>query len=178
MITARLFARLREQAGRTTEELDLAGASVADVYSALRELHPALEANLSLIQPALNESFAEWTDAVKDGDEIAFIPPVSGGSEGGVLFEVTSEVLDARRLEAAVAHAGAGAICTFTGIVRDNSRGEEVTHLAGTRVAADGVSVFNPAFDVTPSRLIAAIVTERGIARAPYEASLATLCGR
>ena len=55
---------------------------------------------------------------------------------------------------------------------------EEVTHLAGTRVAADGVSVFNPAFDVTPSRLIAAIVTERGVARAPYEASLATLCGR
>ncbi|MDQ6789909.1 MAG: molybdenum cofactor biosynthesis protein MoaE [Candidatus Dormibacteraeota bacterium] len=129
MITARLFARLREQAGRTTEELDLAGASVADVYSALRERHPALEANLSLIQPALNESFAQWTDSVKDGDEIAFIPPVSGGSEGGVLFEVTSEVLDARRLEAAVAHAGAGAICTFTGIVRDNSRGEEVTHL-------------------------------------------------
>jgi methylthioribose-1-phosphate isomerase len=46
---------------------------------------------------------------------------------------------------------------------------DEVTHLAGSRVAAEGVRVFNPAFDVTPARLIAAIVTERGVARPPYE---------
>jgi methylthioribose-1-phosphate isomerase len=52
---------------------------------------------------------------------------------------------------------------------------EEVTHLAQRRVAAEGVSVFNPAFDVTPARYIAAIVTERGVARAPYERSLAAL---
>jgi methylthioribose-1-phosphate isomerase len=52
---------------------------------------------------------------------------------------------------------------------------EEVTHVKGTRVAAEGVSVFNPAFDVTPARYIAAIVTERGVARAPYEPSLAAL---
>jgi methylthioribose-1-phosphate isomerase len=50
---------------------------------------------------------------------------------------------------------------------------EEVTHLFGQRVAAEGVQVFNPAFDVTPARYIAAIVTERGVARAPYERSLA-----
>ena len=47
----------------------------------------------------------------------------------GVLFELTTAPLDARRLEAAVAHPGAGAICTFTGIVRDSSRGRSVTHL-------------------------------------------------
>ena len=52
---------------------------------------------------------------------------------------------------------------------------EEVTHLSGTRVAAEGVLVFNPAFDVTPARYIAAIVTERGVARAPYEQALAAL---
>lgn len=52
---------------------------------------------------------------------------------------------------------------------------DEVTHLAQRRVAAEGVSVFNPAFDVTPARYIAAIVTERGVARAPYERSLAAL---
>ena len=46
---------------------------------------------------------------------------------------------------------------------------DEVTHVAGSRVAAEGVRVFNPAFDVTPARLIAAIVTERGVARPPYE---------
>jgi methylthioribose-1-phosphate isomerase len=55
---------------------------------------------------------------------------------------------------------------------------EEVTHLGGKRVAAEGVQVFNPAFDVTPSRYIAAIVTERGVARAPYDLSLASLAAR
>jgi methylthioribose-1-phosphate isomerase len=51
----------------------------------------------------------------------------------------------------------------------------EVTHLGGARVAAEGVEVFNPAFDVTPARYISAIVTERGIARAPFEHSLPAL---
>ena len=54
----------------------------------------------------------------------------------------------------------------------------EVTHLAGQRIAPEGVQVFNPAFDITPARYIAAIVTERGVARAPYEASLAGLVSR
>jgi methylthioribose-1-phosphate isomerase len=52
---------------------------------------------------------------------------------------------------------------------------EEVTHLQGQRVAAEGVQVFNPAFDVTPSRYISAIVTERGVAKAPYRDSLLEL---
>jgi methylthioribose-1-phosphate isomerase len=51
----------------------------------------------------------------------------------------------------------------------------EVTHLAGARVAAEGVEVFNPAFDVTPARYISAIVTERGVARAPFDQSLSAL---
>ena len=55
---------------------------------------------------------------------------------------------------------------------------EEVTSLGGRRIAAEGVDVWNPAFDVTPSRLIAAIVTERGVARPPYEASLRALAER
>ncbi len=54
----------------------------------------------------------------------------------------------------------------------------EVTHLGGHRVAAEGASVFNPAFDVTPARYIAAIVTERGVARAPYEVSIPALADR
>jgi len=54
---------------------------------------------------------------------------------------------------------------------------EEVTHLLGQRVAPEGVSVFNPAFDVTPARYIAAIVTEKGVARPPYQDSLAALAG-
>jgi methylthioribose-1-phosphate isomerase len=52
---------------------------------------------------------------------------------------------------------------------------KEVTHHAGKQVAPDGVLVENPAFDVTPSKYIAAIITERGIARAPYGDSLREL---
>jgi len=51
----------------------------------------------------------------------------------------------------------------------------EVTHLGGTQIAPDAVRVENPAFDVTPSKVVAAFITERGVARAPYEESLAEL---
>lgn len=129
MITARLFARLREQAGTDCERVELTDATVADVYRALRARHPGLEPDHQLLRAARNQSFADWDEPVCDGDEVAFIPPVSGGSGSAALIELTSEPLDARRLETAVANPGAGAICTFTGVVRDNSRGESVTHL-------------------------------------------------
>lgn len=51
----------------------------------------------------------------------------------------------------------------------------EVTHIAGVRVVPDGVSVFNPAFDVTPNELVTAIITDRGVALPPYTESLARL---
>ena len=51
----------------------------------------------------------------------------------------------------------------------------EVTHLAGKQIAPDNVRVENPAFDVTPSKYVTAIITERGVARAPYQESLADL---
>jgi len=130
-VKARLFARLREQAGAEVETIELpAGSTVADVYEALRRAHPTLEPDRAAVRAALNQEFADWGAAVEDGDEVAFIPPVSGGTHGvGVLFELTNRPLDSKRMETAVAHKGAGAICTFTGIVRDNSRGQSVTHL-------------------------------------------------
>jgi methylthioribose-1-phosphate isomerase len=51
----------------------------------------------------------------------------------------------------------------------------EVTHMAGKRIAPEGVKVENPAFDVTPAKYISAIITERGVAKAPFEESLARL---
>jgi methylthioribose-1-phosphate isomerase len=53
----------------------------------------------------------------------------------------------------------------------------EVTHVKAVRLAPEGAKVFNPSFDVTPNHLIAGIITERGIARAPYSASLAAIAG-
>ena len=51
----------------------------------------------------------------------------------------------------------------------------EVTHVGSSRLTPEGARVRNPAFDVTPSKYVTAIITERGIARAPYEESLARL---
>jgi len=54
----------------------------------------------------------------------------------------------------------------------------EVTHIAGKQMVPDGVQIENPAFDVTPAKYVAAIITERGIARAPYTESLRQLAGQ
>jgi methylthioribose-1-phosphate isomerase len=53
----------------------------------------------------------------------------------------------------------------------------EVTHIAGKQMVPDGVSIENPAFDVTPAKYVAAIITERGIAREPYGESLSRMAG-
>jgi methylthioribose-1-phosphate isomerase len=53
----------------------------------------------------------------------------------------------------------------------------EVTHIQGVHIAPDGIKVANPAFDVTPNRYVTAIITEKGVARAPYEISLRELAG-
>lgn len=128
-VRVRLFARLRELAGADGFELELAdGATAADLYSELRRRAPELPAEPGSVRVAVNREFAGWEGVLQDGDEVALIPPVSGGSEA-VLIEITTAPLDARRLEAAVAHPGAGGICTFTGVVRDNARGRAVTHL-------------------------------------------------
>ncbi|MGA8619783.1 MAG: S-methyl-5-thioribose-1-phosphate isomerase [Candidatus Sulfotelmatobacter sp.] len=53
----------------------------------------------------------------------------------------------------------------------------EITHIAGKQMVPDGVSIENPAFDITPAKYVTAIITERGIARAPYDDSLRHLAG-
>lgn len=78
-IEVRFFARLRELAGVETEPMQLpAGSSVMDVYDALRAAHPSLPVRES-VRAALNQEFADWDARVSNGDEVAFIPPVSGG---------------------------------------------------------------------------------------------------
>jgi molybdopterin synthase catalytic subunit len=79
-IRIRLFARLRELAGDGgwTSELP-SGSSVADVWRAVTARHPALEPFGRSISAAVNEDFAPMHAAVQDSDEVAFLPPVSGG---------------------------------------------------------------------------------------------------
>jgi molybdopterin synthase sulfur carrier subunit len=78
-VRVRFFARLRELTGSETEDVKAsAGARVASVYAAMRAHHPALPPQEG-VRAALNHEFADWDDIVSDGDEVAFIPPVSGG---------------------------------------------------------------------------------------------------
>ena len=65
-----------------------------------------------------------------------------------------------------------------TGIPIEQRNGKEVTHIAGKQMVPDGVSVENPAFDVTPAKYVAAIITDKGVARAPYGESLRKLAGQ
>jgi molybdopterin converting factor subunit 1 len=130
-VHVRYFARLRELAGTDSETVEQVPvtSTLNELYRGLQRIHPALPDPES-VRVAVNQEFAEWSTGIPHGGEVAFIPPVSGGAHAvGVLFELTRDPLDARRLEAAVSHAGAGAICTFTGVVRDSSRGRSVTHL-------------------------------------------------
>jgi molybdopterin converting factor subunit 1 len=80
-VSVQLFARLRELAGRADVECEVAeGATIAAVWRALADRHPALAPYGSSVSCARNEDFARMTTPVADGDAIAFLPPVSGGT--------------------------------------------------------------------------------------------------
>ena len=124
-IHVRLFAALREQVGTSHVDLELPeGARVADVWPALA-LGGAEPSSLAF---ALNRAYADREDALSDGDEVALIPPVSGGIDHP-MAELTVEPIDLGRLIARVADPGAGAIATFLGTVRNVARGREVLWL-------------------------------------------------
>jgi molybdopterin converting factor subunit 1 len=79
-VTVRLFARLRELAGAGELSLDVAEpATVADVWAALTGAHPDLAPYAGAMSCAVNEEYARLATPVRDGDEVAFLPPVSGG---------------------------------------------------------------------------------------------------
>jgi molybdopterin converting factor subunit 1 len=80
-VTVQLFARLRELAGRSEWTCDVpAGATIADVWRHVASSHPDLAGFGGSVSCARNEDFARMTATVHDGDVIAFLPPVSGGS--------------------------------------------------------------------------------------------------
>jgi molybdopterin converting factor subunit 1 len=79
-VRVRLFAVLREAAGRGETELELpAGATPEDAWRALAEAHPALRARRPSLTAAVNRRYATFDEPLSDGDEVVFVPPVSGG---------------------------------------------------------------------------------------------------
>jgi molybdopterin synthase catalytic subunit len=117
-VRVRLFAGLRERAGWSEKELE-GIARVGDVWPALE-----LGEEPGGVLYAVNREYADSNQELRDGDEVALIPPVSGGA-----FRVTEEPLSLDAVVAEVADERAGGIATFTGTVRRQSRGREVQHL-------------------------------------------------
>jgi len=120
-INVLLFATLKDIVGRqrVTVTLPDAQATVADVRGALLALHPQIEANLKAAIAAVNQEYAFAEDAVRDGDEVAFFPPVSGGSgQHPEIFRLSEEPIDMNELVAAITIPATGAVCVFSGMVR------------------------------------------------------------
>jgi molybdopterin converting factor subunit 1 len=81
-VKVQLFARLRELAGRSECDCDVrAGATVEDVWRTLAAEYPGLAPFGRAVSCAINTDFARKTAEVRDGDHVAFLPPVSGGSD-------------------------------------------------------------------------------------------------
>jgi molybdopterin synthase catalytic subunit len=127
-VEIRFFAIIREIVGRSAERRQLTeGATAGDVFDELTREYPRLERMRPVTMMMVNKAYVTPAHELHDGDELALIPPVSGGAPPR--FSVQSEVLDPRLTESLVSHPGAGAIATFIGTVRDNGRGRAVTHL-------------------------------------------------
>jgi molybdopterin synthase catalytic subunit len=125
-LTILYFAGARDAAGASREELPLGAATVADLRRALAERHPALARILPRCRLAVNQTMADESDAIPDGAEVAVIPPVSGGAPS---CRIVDRPLELSEAVDAVRSLGRGAVVTFEGDVRAETKGRKVVRL-------------------------------------------------
>jgi molybdopterin synthase catalytic subunit len=129
-VTVRCFASVRELLGTEVLEVELEeGATLAVLKRRLAERAPDL-LRLPLAQ-AVNRHYAKPERVLEDGDEVAFIPPISGGDHESprCRFELVEGELDARALEAEARTDRDGAVVTFAGVTRNHNEGQAVADL-------------------------------------------------
>lgn len=132
-----LFATLKDLAGEKQVMLSLPenNSTVDSVRQMLIQQYPHISENLRAALAAVNEEFAFAGDTVKDGDEVAFFPPVSGGENAAFpeIIRLADAPIDHDELIAAITIPATGAVCLFSGMVRGQTRRDghlpEVTHL-------------------------------------------------
>ena len=132
VVSVRLFAGLRERAGASHVDVELPEpATVADLLAAM-ELAPR-----SCVA-AINREYADAAVRIAPGDEVALVPPVSGGDATVRRIRVTGEPLDVGALSAAVRDPRAGAVVLFEGVTREVPEldYEAYVEMAGERIAA------------------------------------------
>jgi MoaE-MoaD fusion protein len=139
-VSVRLFAILRERAGRDSVEIELPeGATVGDAFKRLAETPGLAELVERMpLRMAVNREYASEGAPISAGDELAVIPPISGGAPARTHARVTDDPLSADRLSAWVADPGAGAIVTFQGVTREVASldYESYREMAEERIAA------------------------------------------
>jgi len=126
-ITVKLFGSLREAAG--AKELALAlpeGTRAADVWAQLVADYPKIEPFAGRLAVSVNFEIGALESDLRDGDEVAFLPPVSGGAGSCSLSEGP---IDVGRVVARVSGPEMGGIVTFLGTVRNRARGRDIRHL-------------------------------------------------
>jgi molybdopterin converting factor subunit 1 len=125
-VTVIYFAAARDAAGVARERLDPPPATVGALRRQLLELKPGLRAVLERSRVAVDGQFAEDETPVRDGAEVAILPPVAGGAPA---YAVVDRPLRLDEVVDAVASTGCGGLVTFTGLVREQTRGRAVVRL-------------------------------------------------
>jgi MoaE-MoaD fusion protein len=125
------FGMLKDVVGRASEHCEFPpGANLRSVFDGFAARHPRLRELAPSIVMARNQEFAEPSAVLEEGDEVAFLPPVSGGSDRdaveantGNYFALTRSAIDVRALAARLMTGAEGAVITFEGTVRNNTKG-------------------------------------------------------
>jgi molybdopterin synthase catalytic subunit/molybdopterin converting factor small subunit len=134
------FGILKDICGRSEDKLDApAGADAGFVFDYYAGLHPGLEKMAQSIVIARNQEFTARSQRLEDGDEVALLPPVSGGASGnpaheiadpeGHYFALVRDPINLRALETRLLQGLDGASVTFQGVVRNNTRGRATVRL-------------------------------------------------
>jgi molybdopterin converting factor subunit 1 len=130
------FGQLKEIVGRAEDQADLAdGARLEDLFASYGERYPKLARFRTSVIGSINQSFAEWTSPLKAGDEVAFLPPVSGGAgtptaaRTEAIVELVRGVIRVAEISAKLRAPRDGAVVVFEGIVRNESRGRRTMYL-------------------------------------------------
>jgi MoaE-MoaD fusion protein len=131
IITVLFFGQAREFAGTSTMSLMLEQpATVESAFASLKTQHPKLAAMERSLVFAINEEYASRNQPLSNNDQLAILPPVSGGqSEDRDIFEISREPIDIAALRARLLEGDSGAVVIFDGVVRNNTKGRPTLYL-------------------------------------------------
>jgi molybdopterin converting factor subunit 1 len=127
------FGRLKDIVGRSEESADLPdGARVEDLFAQYRASFPALNELRPSVAAAVNQELAEWAAPLRTGDEVAFLPPVSGGTVAAAArdwIEIVHNPIATQSILNRVKGPEDGAVVVFDGIVRNHTGGRRTLYL-------------------------------------------------